>query len=205
MKLTDRPRSLSSSTTSGAGDLTATRGIIGSNVTINRSPTTIIGAEGFLFPQKNEMWVPLVKTANAMKRDNRQTWMVIGRLKDGVTIGAARAEVRAISERLARMYPETNKGVPIFVETYTEFLWGKNSTLLYAMLWGAVSFVLLIAGANVANLMLARAVNRSREISLRMALGANRVRIIRKLLHNMTGRTCQDCCNDFRHIFGIDG
>jgi putative ABC transport system permease protein len=102
-------------------------GIIGSKVTINRSPTTIIGVmpEGFLFPQKNEMWVPLVKTANAMKRDNRQTWMVIGRLKDGVTIGAARAEVRAIAERLARMYPETNKGVPIFVETYTEFLWAR--------------------------------------------------------------------------------
>ena len=127
--------------------------IIGSKVTINRSPTTIIGVmpEGFLFPQKNEMWVPLVKMANAMKRDNRQTWMVIGRLKDGVTIGAARAEVRAIAKRLARMYPETNRGVPVFVETYTEFLWGKNSTLLYATLWGAVSFVLLIACANVAN------------------------------------------------------
>lgn len=158
--------------------------VIGRKLRINGAVTTVIGVmpRGFLFPQRNELWTPLVQSPNVMKRDNRQTWMVVGRLVDGIRIETARAEIQAIANRLEAAYPETNKDTQPFIETYTEFLYGRNSTLLYGTLWGSVGFVLLIACANLANLLLARGVNRSREMSLRLALGASRWRIIRQLL-----------------------
>ncbi len=158
--------------------------VIGRSVRLNGTPASIIGVmpRSFTFPQKLEFWVPLMKTPHVMKRVNRNTWYAFGRLAEGVTAAAARAEMATIGKRLADEYPLTEKEFPPVVQTFTEFYLGRNAPLIYGSMWGAVGFVLLIACANLANLMLARSIGRSREISVRIALGAGRWRIIRQLL-----------------------
>jgi putative ABC transport system permease protein len=158
--------------------------IVGRTIRLNGALTTFIGVmpKGFSFPQTTDVWVPLVQTPNVLKRENRNTWMVIGRLADGVTAESASAEMEMIGRRLAIAYPQTNRDLLPRVQTFTEFFIGPNGTLIYASMWGAVGFVLLIACANLANLLLARAIGRSREMSVRIALGAGRWRIIRQLL-----------------------
>src|SRR5258708_25601075 len=93
-------------------------------------------------------------------------------MADGVTKESARAELETIGSRLARAYPRTNQGQVPQLESFSEFFIGSSATLIYAAIWGAVGFVLLIACSNLANLTLARAIGRSREISARMALAA---------------------------------
>ena len=158
--------------------------IVGKTIRLNGAPTTLIGVmpKGFSFPQVTDVWVPLVQTPSVLKRGNRNTWMVIGRLADGVTAASASAEMEMIGKRLAIAYPQTNRDLLPHVQTFTEFFIGPNGTLIYGSMWGAVGFVLLIACANLANLLLVRAIGRSREISVRIALGAGRWRIIRQLL-----------------------
>ncbi len=121
-------------------------------------------------------------TERVLNRENRDTWMAFGRLADGVTIENARAEMEIIGKRLEIAYPVTDRDHPPVVQKFDEFFIGPNAALIYGSMWGAVGFVLLIACGNLANLMLARAMGRSREISVRIALGAGRWRIIRQLL-----------------------
>jgi len=158
--------------------------IIGRAVRMNGAPTTIIGVmpQGFSFPQKVEVWVPLVKTAEVQKREKRDTWFAFGPLSEGATFETALAEIETIGKRLATAYPLTNKDYRPRVGHFHEFFIGPNAIMIYGSMWGAVGFVLLIACANLANLLLARAMGRSREISVRIALGAGRWRIIRQLL-----------------------
>jgi putative ABC transport system permease protein len=162
------------------------RAIIGRIVRMNGAPTTVIGVmpRGFSFPQKQDLWVPLVPTPDVLKRDNRGTWFVFGRMADGVTIDSAHAEMEAIGRRLGQAYPLTNQGRNLLphVDNFRTFFIESNETPIYWTMWGAVAFVLLIACANLANLMLARSMATSREISVRIALGAGRWRIIRQLL-----------------------
>ncbi|HEV3059851.1 MAG TPA: ABC transporter permease [Vicinamibacterales bacterium] len=158
--------------------------VIGRSVRMNGVPTTFVGVmpQGFSFPQTVDVWVPLVETPQVLKRENRNTWMVVARLAEGATDESARAEMDIIGRRLAAAYPQTNRALSPHIQTFTEFFIGPNGTLIYGSMWGAVGFVLLIACANLANLLLARAIGRSREMSVRIALGAGRWQIMRQLL-----------------------
>ncbi len=158
--------------------------IIGRTVRMNGALTTYIGVmpQGFSFPQTVDVWVPLVQTPKVMNRENRDTWMVVARLAEGVTVESAQAEMDVIGKRLATAYPVTNRDLLPEIQTFAQFFIGPNAALIYGSMWGAVGFVLLIACANLANLLLARAIRRSREISVRIALGAGRWRIVRQLL-----------------------
>ena len=132
------------------------RTVIGRTVRLNGVPTTFIGVmpEGFSFPQTTDVWVPLVQTQEVLRRDSHNTWMAVGRLADGVTIESARAEMDVIGKRLAAAYPVTDAELPPVVQKFHEFFIGGNAILIYGSMWGAVGFVLLIACANLANLLL---------------------------------------------------
>jgi putative ABC transport system permease protein len=158
--------------------------VIGRVVRINGRPTQIVGVmpEGFSFPQNQDFWVPLMVTRDVRRRDNHNNWFVVGRLKDGVPIETARAEMATIGKRLEGRYPDTNRGFPVIAQTFDEFFIGPNATIIYEAMMAAVAVVLLVACANLANLLLARAMRRSREATIRVALGAGRWQIIRPLL-----------------------
>ena len=158
--------------------------VIGQAIRINGTPTTVIGVmpPGFSFPQNQDLWLPLTPTPDLDRREARGLWFAFGRMADGATFDSVRAELATIGGRLAAAYPLTNQDWVPQPRTFAEFFVGLDAPLIYGAMWGAVGFVLLIACANLANLMLARAIGRAREISVRVALGAGRWRIIRQLL-----------------------
>src|SRR5579871_3117197 len=157
--------------------------IIGRTLDLSATPTTVIGVmpAGFSFPQDQDMWIPLAADQNLQKRDARGLWFAFGRLRDGASLAEARAELEGIGNRLAAAYPQTNLGEVPRPHTFSEFFAGPDARVIYGMLWGAVGFVLLIACANLTNLLLARLMARSREIAQRFTLGASRSRIFRQL------------------------
>ena len=156
--------------------------IVGSIVRLGGKETTVVGVMpvGFDFPARSELWVPFLLDPVAERRDNRYL-NVITRLKPGVPIVQAQAQMDAINQRLAQSYVETNTGWGVQLTGLQERMVGEMRSSLLVLL-GAVAFVLLIACANVANLLLARATVRQKEIAVRAALGASRFRIIRQLL-----------------------
>jgi predicted permease len=164
--------------------------ILGRTIRVNDVPTSVIGImpSGYTFPQNQILWMPLVAGPDVRRRDNRDTWFVFGRLAAGATIAGARAEMETIGRRLGKAYPRTNQGRNLLphVATFQDFFIGSSAAAIYRAMLGAVGFVLLIACANLANLLLARAMGRAHEISVRMALGAGRWRIIRQLLIEST-------------------
>ena len=158
--------------------------VIGHTVRVNGVATQIVGImpAGFSFPQNVDFWVPLVVTPQVRDRGHRATWFAVGRLADGATIESARAEMDTIRKRQEIDYPDTNRGLPLIVSTFREFFIGASAPVFYRAMWGAGGFVLLIACANLANLLLARSLDRTRETSMRFALGASRWRVVRLTL-----------------------
>ena len=159
-------------------------GVIGRVVRINDVPSTVIGVmpEGFAYSFTSQAWQPLslAPRLERLKRDARGL-EVVGRLADGRDRAAGQAELDTIAGQLARAYPDTNTGVTPTLNRLNEFFVRGTKPILLTLL-GAVAFVLLIACANVANLLLARAVTRAREMAVRASLGATRWRLVRQLL-----------------------
>jgi len=164
----------------------ADRAILGRIIRVNDVPTTVIGVmrPDLRFPEDADVWIPLVRSTEDTQRQNRNLW-VYAQLAPAATQASAGVEMQGIAHNLEIAYPDSNKGITAIVQTFQQASYSDGDDdipTLLAALMGAVIFVLLIACANVANLLLARAADRSREISIRVAIGAGRWHIIRQLL-----------------------
>lgn len=157
---------------------------LGQVVKVNGEAGEIIGVmpEGFSFPESQAVWVPLRADPLALPRGEGTTLNVVGKLRPGVTLEEASAEFSGIAQRLAAAHPEPNQGWGVRIMPFTDLAIGEETAgLLYSML-AVVSLVLLIACANVANLLLARAAARTREVGIRTAMGAGRWRVVSQLV-----------------------
>ena len=159
------------------------RGVIGRAININGRPHNIIGVmpPRFLFPENQRLWVPIASYQDSTPRDQRGL-QVFARIKPGVTRQQVEADFKGLAGRLASTYPTENENWSIATRSLSEWMLPADVKLVILTMMGAVTLVLLIACSNVANLLLARASARQREISIRAALGAGRWRIVRQLL-----------------------
>ena len=159
------------------------RSIVGRPISIDGRPHTVVGVmpPGFRFPETQRLWVPLAPYADQTPRAARNS-QVLARLKPGATIEQARADLGGIAQQLAATYPEQNENWGAVVRPLRDWMLPAQVELMILAMMSAVTLVLLIACANVANLLLARASVRHREISIRSALGAGRWHIVRQLL-----------------------
>jgi putative ABC transport system permease protein len=163
--------------------------IVGRTVRANAEMTTIVGVmpERFGFPQQMDAWLPLRIDRLAFKRGGGPAvegtqLQAVARLKSGVSVEAAQAQMAAIATGLATTYPESNQGIGVTVLPLMDSFIGPEARAMLFTMLGAVFGVLLIACANVANLLLARTAARSKEVAIRTALGASRVRTVVQLL-----------------------
>src|SRR6266700_1139557 len=178
----------------------ADRSIVGKSITIDGRSCTVIGVmpPGFQFPGDTgtilniytappaQLWVPLALPPGAWRQRSAHYLQVVARLRAGVTLSQAQAEMNSIERQLVREYPRDYIGSDVkFISLHAQVVGSFRSVLL--VLFGAVAFVLLIGCVNVANLLLARATSRQREVAIRSALGATRLRLIRQLVTESLG------------------
>jgi predicted permease len=158
------------------------RAIVGKTLQISDNTFTVVGVlpESFNWGVRNELFTPLAPDPTS-NRSNHNL-QVIGRLKPGITWEYALADLNTIARQLAQQYPESNKGWSVTGQKFYDWIVPEQSRQALLVFAGAVIFVLLIACSNVANLLLARAAARQKELAIRLALGAGRGRIIRQLL-----------------------
>jgi predicted permease len=159
-------------------------GVIGKLTRVNREPAVIVGVmpEGMMFPQNTEMWAVFVPN----EQQDKRTWRglsVFGRVRSGAGRAEAVSELDTIAGRIKTEYPKDYEELGgTIIETFNQRFNGGPIRAVFLSMMGAVAFVLLIACANVANLLLARSANRAREVAVRLALGATRWRVVRQLL-----------------------
>ena len=160
--------------------------ILNQSLTLNGKSYTVIGVmpQGFQYPSRVEMWVPVGQLSGETswkERGNHPGLYAVARLKPGATLSQAQADMENIAANLEKQYPDSNAGNRVRIRTLMETYVSDVRSALW-VLFGAVAFVLLIACANIANLLLARATARQKEMAIRSAMGAGRWRIARQLL-----------------------
>lgn len=159
-------------------------GVLWKTIQLDQRAYTIVGVmpKTTQYPSEVDVFVPFAPTPQQLSNRSDHSYLVIGRLRDGVTVRQAQADMRIVAQGLAKAYPATNQGWTVKVETLLDGVNGPYTPRYYKLLMGATLFVLLVVCANVANLQFARGIARRPEIALRSALGASRTRVIQQLL-----------------------
>lgn len=157
--------------------------VIGESLKINGTPHQIIGVmpKGYSFPVRAELWLPLKQNRSTVNRNQAEHVYGLARLDDSASVEQINLDINTVMQRLSERYPKTNTGISAYVDTFQMAVVGDGLTVVYSMHIVAI-LILILASVNVANLMLARAIERSKETAIRVALGAPKYRLVGQLM-----------------------